>query len=79
MPKCFKVARSLLLSSLFALLVAPAQQPQDSPEPNRPVAYRTFGEMNGRAWRGFSEDLKTAYLEGINAAFGTAVIQTKPP
>jgi len=56
------------LSVLVSVTVA------QTPDPNKP--FRTFGEMNGRAWRGFSLDIKTAYLEGVNAALGEAVVRT---
>jgi hypothetical protein len=56
-----------LLFGLFALVAAaPAQ-----PEPGR-----TFGEWNGRTWRGMPKDVKLGYMEGIQAAFGAALVQT---
>jgi len=40
--------------------------------PKSRVLQRTWGQLNGRAWRTFSEEGKLAYLEGVTSAFGTA-------
>jgi hypothetical protein len=69
MPNLKRLVSSVALAALVA--VAHAQSPTENP-PGRQLR-RTWGELNGRAWRLLSEESKLAYLEGVTAGNSAAI------
>jgi hypothetical protein len=70
MPDYKGSRRLTLLGFIVFAAVTPAQQPQDHAEPGR-----TFGEWNGRVWRGMPKDVKLGYMEGVEAGLAAAFMQ----